>query len=224
MILNCVCEKIDSRILTFSGLLGEPGRTDSTTEFGARQVFILRVRISSVIGSSVITLQLFASTPDVVVEGIKVVVGLVVVEVFDVVVGSVVVAGLIVVVGLAVVVGFDVVVGSVVVVALVVVVGLDVVVGLVVVVGLDVVVVGIDVVVDVGLDVVVVVDLSVVVVGLPVDVTSAPQLTFAGQSQYPTGLKTKPSPHSNLGNSSKLVLNCRINIKACIIRKYIIFV
>ena len=195
MILNCVCEKIDSRILTFSGLLGEPGRTDSTTEFGARQVFILRVRISSVIGSSVITLQLFASTPDVVVEGIKVVVGLVVVEVFDVVVGSVVVAGLIVVVGLAVVVGFDVVVGSVVVVALVVVVGLDV-----VVVGFDVVVVGIDVVVVVGL--------SVVVVGLPVDVTSAPQLTFAGQSQYPTGLKTKPSPHSNLGNSSKLVLNC----------------
>ena len=211
MILNCVCEKIDSRILTFSGLLGEPGRTDSTTEFGARQVFILRVRISSVIGSSVITLQLFASTPDVVVEGIKLVVGLVVVEVFDVVVGSVVVAGLIVVVGLAVVVGFDVVVGSVVVVALVVVVGLDV-----VVVGFDVVVVGIDVVVVVGL--------SVVVVGLPVDVTSAPQLTFAGQSQYPTGLKTKPSPHSNLGNSSKLVLNCRINIKACIIRKYIIFV
>ena len=103
-----------------------------------------------------------------------------------------------------------------------------VVVGLVVdVVGLVVVIVGLVVVVVVGLSVVVVfeivvdsavvvdldvvvVGLDVVVVGLLVDVTSAPQLTFAGQSQYPTGLNTKPSPHSNLRNSSKLILNCKL--------------
>ena len=100
-----------------------------------------------------------------------------------------------------------VVVGLVVVGLVVVVVGL-----VVVIVGLSVVVV-FEIVVDsavvVGLDVVVV-GLDVVVVGLLVDVTSAPQLTFTGQSQYPTGLNTKPSPHSNLRNSSKLIFKCEL--------------